>query len=107
MAPGMYHFDSGPRLYTFDATGALESWVEFVQAASSMVATHCNGNTGYLDRARPICMYPQLARYTLWCVTSGAGRSRWRLPAIYGRGEAICAVPAVPVRVCVKQGCRR
>jgi feruloyl esterase len=61
MVPGMQHCGGGEGPNTFDAVGALESWVERGQAPASMVASH--STAGRVDRTRPLCPYPQVARY--------------------------------------------
>ena len=62
MAPGMGHCAGGPGPNQFDALGALEQWVEKGVAPDTMVATH--RTAGKVDRTRPLCPYPQVARYT-------------------------------------------
>ena len=61
MAPGMGHCAGGPGPNQFDALGALEQWVEKGIAPDTMVATH--STAGKVDRTRPLCPYPQVARY--------------------------------------------
>ena len=61
MAPGMGHCAGGPGPNQFDALGALEQWVEKGLAPATMVATH--STSGKVDRTRPLCPYPQVARY--------------------------------------------
>jgi feruloyl esterase len=61
MVPGMYHCNGGPGPNTFDSVKALEDWVERGAAPDKMVAAHVtNGKT---DRTRPLCAYPQEARW--------------------------------------------
>jgi feruloyl esterase len=61
MVPGMDHcaFGEGPN--TFDATGALEEWVEHGKAPERVIASHLTD--GKVDRTRPLCPYPQVAKY--------------------------------------------
>lgn len=61
MAPGMGHCAGGPGPNQFDALGALERWVEKGVAPESLVATLNAG--GKAVRTRPLCPYPQVARY--------------------------------------------
>ena len=61
IAPGMGHCSGGPGPNTFDAVGALEAWVEKGQAPDKLIATH--STAGKVDRSRPLCPYPQVARY--------------------------------------------
>jgi feruloyl esterase len=59
--PGMAHCSGGVGPNTFDALGTLEKWVEKGEAPRFMVATHRTGQQ--VDRSRPLCTYPQKARY--------------------------------------------
>lgn len=61
MAPGMGHCAGGPGPNQFDAIGALEQWVEKGTAPDRLIATH--STNGKVDRSRPLCVYPQVARY--------------------------------------------
>jgi feruloyl esterase len=61
MAPGMQHCAGGPGPNAFDAVGALERWVEDGVAPDAIVATH--RTDGIVDRTRPLCPYPQVARW--------------------------------------------
>ena len=40
---------------------ALENWVEKGTAPAAVIATHTTD--GVVDRTRPLCPYPQVARY--------------------------------------------
>ncbi len=57
--PGMGHCGGGPALDRFDPFGALVQWVE---AGKAPAALHASGNA-FPGRSRPICAYPQVARY--------------------------------------------
>lgn len=61
MAPGMGHCSGGPGPNQFDAVAALEQWVEKGVAPNQLIATHSTG--GKVDRSRPLCAYPKVARY--------------------------------------------
>ncbi len=61
LAPGMNHCGGGPGPNAFDALAALESWVERGEAPDQIVASHATNGT--VDRTRPLCPYPQVARY--------------------------------------------
>ena len=61
LAPGMGHCSGGPGPSQFDMLTALEQWVEKGQAPDRIVATH--SSNGKIDRARPLCLYPQVARW--------------------------------------------
>jgi feruloyl esterase len=62
MAPGMGHCAGGPGPNTIDAITALENWVEKGIAPDKLIATKSTG--GKVERTRPLCPYPQVARYT-------------------------------------------
>jgi feruloyl esterase len=61
MAPGMGHCAGGPGPNQFDALGALEQWVEKGVAPDKLIATH--STNGKVDRTRPLCTYPMVARH--------------------------------------------
>jgi feruloyl esterase len=61
MAPGMLHCAGGPGPNSFDALAALERWVEQGVKPDSLPASH--STNGVIDRTRPLCPYPQMARY--------------------------------------------
>jgi feruloyl esterase len=61
MAPGMAHCAGGEGPDTFDKLGAMEQWVEKGKAPDQMIASH--STNGKIDRTRPLCPYPQVARY--------------------------------------------
>ncbi len=61
MAPGMGHCAGGPGPNQFDAIGALEQWVEKGIAPDTLTASH--SANGKVDRTRPLCQYPFVARY--------------------------------------------
>jgi len=57
--PGMHHCGGGPGLNTFDSLSALVSWAEQGIAPDRIIAS---GST-FPGRTRPLCPYPQEARY--------------------------------------------
>ena len=61
LAPGMGHCSGGPGPNQFDMLTALEQWVERNQPPDRIVATH--SSSGKIDRTRPLCVYPQVARW--------------------------------------------
>lgn len=61
VAPGVHHCGDGLGPNQFDALTELESWVEQGAAPGSILATHFTA--GVPDRTRPLCPYPQRARY--------------------------------------------
>jgi tannase/feruloyl esterase len=62
MAPGMAHCGGGEGPNTFDMLAALEQWVERGQAPDRILASHATD--GRVDRTRPLCPYPQVAKYS-------------------------------------------
>jgi len=72
--PGMGHVRGGPATDQFDALSALVAWVEQGQAPDRLIASARGaGNPGGVNaevpaswspsRTRPLCPYPQVARY--------------------------------------------
>lgn len=61
MVPGMAHCGGGDGTSTFDMLTALEQWVEQKQAPERIPASRVRD--GKADRTRPLCPYPQTARY--------------------------------------------
>jgi feruloyl esterase len=59
LVPGMYHCAGGPGANEFDTLTPLEQWVEQGIAPDSIFAI--NSDSGI---SRPLCVYPQVARYT-------------------------------------------
>jgi feruloyl esterase len=57
----MGHCSGGEGPDSFDKIGPLEEWVEQGKAPSEIVAAH--RTAGQVDRTRPLCAYPQSARY--------------------------------------------
>ena len=62
MMPGVGHCRGGHGPDEFDALGILEAWREQAQAPESVVAVQRQG--GNVVRSRPLCPYPQSARYS-------------------------------------------
>jgi feruloyl esterase len=61
MEPGMGHCGGGEGPNVFDKVGALEQWVEQGKAPEKIIASH--NTAGKVDRTRPLCPYPQVAKY--------------------------------------------
>jgi len=59
--PGMFHCQGGVGPDRFDAVTAMVNWVENGKAPESLVATQMEGDK--VKRTRPLCPYPQVARY--------------------------------------------
>ncbi|WP_242617991.1 tannase/feruloyl esterase family alpha/beta hydrolase [Edaphobacter modestus] len=61
MVPGMGHCSGGEGPDSFDKIAVIEDWVERGKSPERIVAAHHTG--GKVDRTRPLCPYPQVARY--------------------------------------------
>lgn len=57
MVPGMNHCGGGDGPFRFDQVDALVEWVENGSAPDRVIASHPSGRT------RPLCPYPQVAKY--------------------------------------------
>jgi feruloyl esterase len=62
-APGMNHCGGGDGPARFDTVAALEQWVEQGKAPDRIAACHVSAGS-QVDRTRPLCPYPRVARYT-------------------------------------------
>jgi feruloyl esterase len=61
MVPGMAHCRGGVGTDDFDAFSALVGWVEKGVAPGQILAMQSKG--GNVVRSRPLCPYPQVAKY--------------------------------------------
>jgi feruloyl esterase len=61
MAPGMGHCGGGDGPNEFDMVTPLEQWVEHGEPPQRVIASHRAGSQ--VDRTRPLCPYPQVAKY--------------------------------------------
>jgi hypothetical protein len=61
LVPGMGHCAGGAATGSFDALGALVDWVEQGPAPQTIMAS---GTLVFPNRTRPLCPFPQYARYT-------------------------------------------
>jgi feruloyl esterase len=61
MVPGMDHCGGGEGPNVFDSVSVMEQWVEKGNPPAQIVASHTA--VGQADRTRPLCTYPQVARY--------------------------------------------
>ena len=61
LAPGMLHCGGGTGPNSFDSLAALEQWVEQQTPPDRLIASH--STDGVVDRTRPLCPYPEVARY--------------------------------------------
>jgi hypothetical protein len=62
MVPGMFHCGGGIGMSVFDAATPLVKWVETGSAPQQIQASRVVNNQ--VVRTRPLCAYPQVARYT-------------------------------------------
>ena len=61
MVPGMAHCGGGEGTSSFDMIAALENWVEKKKAPEQIPAARVR--EGKTDRTRPLCPFPQVAKY--------------------------------------------
>jgi feruloyl esterase len=61
LVPGMGHCGGGEGPNSFDTLTALDEWVENGKAPEKMTASHTTN--GEIDRTRPLCAWPKVARY--------------------------------------------
>ena len=61
MVPGMAHCGGGDGTSSFDMLTALEQWKEQAKAPAQIAASRLRD--GKVDRTRPLCPYPQVAKY--------------------------------------------
>ena len=61
MVPGMFHCNGGPGCSTVDWLTAVMDWVEKDKAPAQLIGAHVE--KGETTRTRPLCPYPQVARY--------------------------------------------
>jgi len=63
MVPGMEHCRGGRGPDTFDAVASVDNWVEHGLAPERLIAARKGADGKTIDRTRPLCRYPQVARY--------------------------------------------
>jgi feruloyl esterase len=78
MEPGMGHCGGGEGPNVFDKVTPLAQWVEQKKAPDALIASH--STDGKVDRTRPLCAYPQVAKY------KGSG-------SIDDAANFVCALP--------------
>jgi Tannase and feruloyl esterase len=61
MVPGMMHCQGGVGTDVFDKMGTIEQWVASGRAPAQIVASHRTNGT--VDKTRPLCRYPEIAKY--------------------------------------------
>jgi feruloyl esterase len=62
MVPGMYHCAGGANIGYFDSLLAIAQWVESGAAPDRLIGARVEN--GVVTRTRPVCAYPQVARWT-------------------------------------------
>jgi hypothetical protein len=62
LIPGMHHCGGGPGPNSFDMLTELENWVEKGVAPARVIASRVV--VGKVERTRPLCPHPQVARYS-------------------------------------------
>ena len=78
MIPGMAHCGGGLGPDQYDAVTAVVDWVEKGVAPDSLVASKIAN--GAVTRSRPLCPYPQVARYRGQGSTDDAANFECRMP---------------------------
>lgn len=61
LVPGMGHCQGGVGTDTFDKVAAMDEWIRTGSAPTQITAAH--RTSGATDRTRPLCQYPQVAKY--------------------------------------------
>ncbi|MGA3092782.1 MAG: tannase/feruloyl esterase family alpha/beta hydrolase [Terriglobales bacterium] len=77
---GMNHCGGGPALDDFDDLTAIEEWVEKGVAPDRLIAT----GRGFPGRSRPLCPYPQIAKYRGTGSTDDAGNFACQIVPSFG-----------------------
>jgi feruloyl esterase len=78
MVPGMAHCGGGVGPDQYDAVTAIVDWVEKGVAPDSLVAKKIVN--GQVTRSRPLCPYPQVARYRGQGSTDDAANFECKMP---------------------------
>ena len=63
LVPGMNHCSGGPATDNFDSIQTMVDWVEKGIAPQSIAAKALPTNADFPNRTRPLCPYPQFAKY--------------------------------------------
>jgi len=79
MVPVMGHCAGGEGPNDFDKITAIQQWVEQGKAPETMLASHTD-KAGTVDRTRPLCVYPKVARYNGRGSTDDAANFTCALP---------------------------
>jgi feruloyl esterase len=88
MAPGMAHCGDGPGPHPalFDTVAALDDWVMKQRAPDRLMASS-SADDGQASRTRPLCPYPQVARYQGTGSTDVAANFACVKPAARSKGK--------------------
>lgn len=78
LVPGMGHCQGGVGTDTFDKVAAIEQWVDTGRAPAQIVASR--QTAGKVDCTRPLCPYPQVAKYKSTGSTDEAANFTCALP---------------------------
>ena len=62
MVPAMAHCGGGEGPNDFDKMTAIQNWVEHGQAPETIIASRVD-RSGTVERTRPLCVYPKVAKY--------------------------------------------
>lgn len=63
LVPGMNHCSGGPATDSFDSIQTMVDWVEKGVAPNTIAARALPTQADYPNRTRPLCPYPQFAKY--------------------------------------------
>lgn len=63
VVPGMTHCSGGPATDTYDSVQAMVDWVEKGVAPDRIHAVAAPNNAWFPNRSRPLCPFPQYAKY--------------------------------------------
>jgi feruloyl esterase len=78
MVPGMQHCSGGPGATTFDMLDSLDRWADKGIAPEKVIASKVTN--GAVERTRPLCPYPQEARWNGAGSTDDAANFSCKLP---------------------------
>lgn len=84
LVPGMFHCGGGSGPNQFNKIAALERWVESGVAPDQILAYHVTENQ--VDMTRPLCPYPQVARWKGTGSTNDAANFACRTSDLPGPG---------------------
>jgi feruloyl esterase len=78
LLPGMAHCGGGDGPNTFEKMDVITNWVEQGKAPQRIVASH--SINGHVNMTRPLCPYPQVAKYNGTGSTDEAANFTCRMP---------------------------